>query len=264
MRSKVMSTSKIIGIIPARMSSSRFPGKPLAEIRGIPMLGHVYFRSKMSKTLDEVYVATCDKEIVDYIESIGGKAIMTADTHERASDRTAEAMLKVESEMGAKVDIVVMIQGDEPMLHPEMIDEVLQPMLEDDSILVANLMAPLKSRQEHDDPNEVKVVVDKKDFAIYFSREPIPSWKKGAQDVPMLKQVCIIPFIRDFLITFNELEPTPLEIIESVDMLRVLEHGRKVKMVSTDYDTYSVDTIEDLQRVETLMENDELVMKYRG
>ena len=189
---------------------------------------------------------------------------MTADTHERASDRTAEAMLKVESEMGAKVDIVVMIQGDEPMLHPEMIDEVLQPMLEDDSILVANLMAPLKSRQEHDDPNEVKVVVDKKDFALYFSREPIPSWKKGAQDVPMLKQVCIIPFIRDFLITFNELEPTPLEIIESVDMLRVLEHGRKVKMVSTDYDTYSVDTIEDLQRVETLMENDELVMKYRG
>lgn len=254
----------IIGIIPARMASSRLPGKPLQNIQGIPMLGHVYFRSKMSKTLDEVYVATCDQEIVDYIESIGGKAIMTADTHERASDRAAEAMLKVESELGIKVDILVMIQGDEPMLHPEMIDEVLQPLLDDDSILVANLMALLQSRQEHDDPNEVKVVVDKNNFALYFSREPIPSWKKGAHDVPMLKQVCIIPFKRDFLITFNELEPTPLEIVESVDMLRVLEHGYKVKMVPTDYDTYSVDTIEDLQRVDKLMENDNLVSRYRG
>ncbi len=254
----------IIGIIPARMASSRLPGKPLQKIQGIPMVGHVYLRSKLSKTLDEVYVATCDQEIADYIESVGGKAVMTADTHERASDRTAEAMLKIEKDMGAKVDIVVMIQGDEPMLDPEMIDEVLRPMLEDDSIVVANLMAPLKSREEHDDPNEVKVVVDRNDFALYFSREPIPSWKKGATDVPMLKQVCLIPFRRDFLITFNELEPTPLEIVESVDMLRVLEHGRKVKMVLTDYETYSVDTMEDLKRVEKLMENDKLVMQYRG
>src|SRR4030042_3802428 len=118
----------IIGIIPARMDSSRFPGKPLENINGIPMIGHVYLRSKLNKTFDDVYVATCDNQIKDYIESIGGKAIMTASTHERASDRTAEAMLKVEKKIGKKIDIVVMIQGDEPMIYPQMIDKVLAPM----------------------------------------------------------------------------------------------------------------------------------------
>ena len=178
---------KIIGIIPARMASSRFPGKPLAKIRGIPIVGHVYFRSKLCKTLDEVYVATCDNEIVDYIESVGGKAIMTSDTHERASDRTAEAMLRIEKETGRKIDIVVMIQGDEPMLYPEMVDMAIKPMLEDSTMQVVNLMSPLKSREEHEDVNEVKVVVDLKGFALYFSREPIPSWKKGTKNASMYK-----------------------------------------------------------------------------
>jgi 3-deoxy-manno-octulosonate cytidylyltransferase (CMP-KDO synthetase) len=211
-----------------------------------------------------VYVATCDKEITDYIGSIGGKAIMTSDSHERASDRTAEAMLKIESALGDKIDIVVMIQGDEPMLYPEMIEAAVKPVLEDETIQVVNLMSPLKSKEEQKDPNEVKVVIDLKGYALYFSREPIPSWKKGAREVPMYKQVCIIPFRRDFLIKFNELTPTPLEIIESVDMMRVLEHGYKVKMVSTNMDTYSVDTLEDLQRVENIMKNDRLILEYIG
>ena len=253
----------IIGIIPARMASTRFPGKPLAEILGIPMLGHVYLRSCMSKILDEVYIATCDSEIVDYADSLGAKAIMTDDTHERASDRTAEAMLKIESETNGRIDIVVMIQGDEPMIFPEMIDSAVQPLKSNEHILVSNLMAPLKTRKEHDDPNEVKVVVDKKDFALYFSREPIPSWKKGARSLSMMKQVCIIPFRRDFLIQFNELEPTPLEIAESVDMLRVLECGFRVKMIHTDKDTYSVDTVDDLRRVEKLMVHDPLMKMYQ-
>ena len=226
------------------------------------MVGHVYFRSKMNKTLKQVYVATCDKEIADYITSIGGESVMTAPTHERASDRVAEAMLKIEQKTGEKIDIVVMIQGDEPMLHPEMIDEAIKPMLRDDSIQVVNLMAPVKSREEHNDPNEVKVVVDLQGFALYFSREPIPSWKKGAKEVPMYKQVCIIPFRRDFLIRYNRLSPTPLEEIESVDMLRNLEHGYKVKMVRTAFDTYSVDTIEDLTKVEKLMTNDAILKSY--
>jgi 3-deoxy-manno-octulosonate cytidylyltransferase (CMP-KDO synthetase) len=256
---------KIIGIIPARMASTRFPGKPLAKILGIPMLGHVYFRSKMSLMLDDLYVATCDQIIMDYVKSIGGKAIMTADTHERASERTAEAMQKIEDKSGKKIDIVVMVQGDEPMIFPEMLDEAVRPLVEDEAILVSNLMAPLKTREEHDDPNEVKVVVDRNNFALYFSREPIPSWKKDAKSVPMLKQVCIIPFRRDFLVHFNEMETTPLEIIESVDMLRVIEHGYKVKMIPTDKDTYSVDTLEDLKRVEALMKKkDTLKEKYRN
>lgn len=253
---------KTVGIIPARMASTRFPGKPLAEILGIPMLGHVYFRSRMCRMLDDLYVATCDQEIADYIHSIGGKAVMTADTHERASDRTAEAMLKIESKNGYRVNIVVMIQGDEPMVYPDMIDASVQPLIRDEQIMVSNLMAPLKTRIEHDDPNEVKVVVDREGFALYFSREPIPSWKKGAESLPMLKQVCIIPFRRDFLIKFNQLEPTSLEVVESVDMLRAMEHGYKVKMIMTDKSTYSVDTVDDLKRVEMLMQHDRLVKRY--
>lgn len=257
-----MKEINIIGIIPARMASTRFPGKPLAKILGIPMVGHVYFRSKQSKTLNEVYIATCDKEIMNYANSIGAKAVLTKDTHERASDRTAEAMFKIETETNNKIDIVVMIQGDEPMVYPEMITEAIRPMLDDGSILVTNLMAPLMTKEEQADPHEVKVVVDKKNFALYFSREPIPSWKKGAKEIPMLKQVCIIPFRRDFLIKFNQIESTPLEIVESVDMLRVLENGYRIKMVLTKYQTYSVDTTRDLQFVENLMKNDHLIMNY--
>jgi 3-deoxy-manno-octulosonate cytidylyltransferase (CMP-KDO synthetase) len=217
----------------------------------------------MSKTLNQVYVATCDSEIANYIESIGGKAVMTANTHERASDRTAEAMSKIEKQIGGKADVVVMIQGDEPMVYPEMIEESIKPMLNDSSINVVNLMATLKSKEEQNDPHEVKVVVDQNSFALYFSRESIPSWKKAATSVPMLKQVCIIPFKRDFLIKFNELNSTPLEIVESVDMLRVLEHGYKVKMVLTKFDTYSVDTIDDLKKVEKLMASDLLMNQYK-
>ena len=169
-------------------------------------------------------------------------------------------MKKIETDQ--LVDIVVMIQGDEPMLFPEMIDDALKPMLADETIMVTNLMAPLKTQLEHEDPNEVKVVVDQDNFALYFSREPIPSRKKDGADVKPLKQVCIIPFRRDFLIKFNSLPQTPLEIIESVDMLRLLENGMKVKMVPTQYDTYSVDTNEDLQKVVKLMENDPLINEY--
>lgn len=245
------------------MASSRFPGKPLAPISGIPMVGHVYLRSKMSKVLQDVYVATCDDEIVKYIESIGGKAIMTADTHERASDRCAEALMKIEKKTGKNIDVVVMIQGDEPMLYPDMVDKAVEPILGENKIQVVNLMGPLKNRDEHNDPNEVKVVVDRNNFALYFSREPIPSWKKGAKDLPMLKQICIIPFRRDFLLQFNELPQTPLEIAESVDMLRILEHGYKVKMVLVNYETYSVDTREDLNKVEGLMPSDPLFLSYK-
>lgn len=253
---------KIIGIIPARLASSRLPNKPMADILGMPMIGHVYFRSKMSSIFDEVYVATCDKEIYDYITGIGGKAVMTADTHERASDRTAEALLKVENETGSKVDIVVMIQGDEPMINPEMISAAVQPLLEDNSLNITNLMESMQTQVEHEDPAEVKVVVDKKSNALYFSREPIPSRKKGATNIPMLKQVCIIPFRRDFLLEYNNMEQTPLEIIESVDMNRLIENGIPIRMVMRSEETFSVDTIADLNNVNNRMKNDPLLNKY--
>jgi len=253
----------IISIIPARMGSSRFPGKPMANILGMPMIGHVYKRVKMSKTLSEVYVATCDKEIYDYIESIGGKAVMTSNCHERCSDRCAEAMLKIENETSEKCDIMVMVQGDEPLTFPEMIDEAVTPMLQDKSIKITNLVADINSISSFEDPNEVKVVMDKFNNAIYFSREPIPSRKKGVLAVPMKKQVCVIPFTRDFLLEYNQMEPTPLEIIESVDMMRILENGMKVKMVSTKYNTKAVDTQEDLDRVIDMMKEDRLIASYK-
>jgi 3-deoxy-manno-octulosonate cytidylyltransferase (CMP-KDO synthetase) len=167
-------------------------------------------------------------------------------------------MLKIEKGENTKVDIMVMVQGDEPLTFPEMIDEAVQPMLDDKEVIITNLVADLETVEEFEDPNEVKVVMDLEGNAIYFSREPIPSRKKGILDVPMKKQVCVIPFTRDFLLKYNEIEPTRLEVIESVDMMTIIEHGRKVKMIPTSYITKAVDTPEDLKRVMGMMREDNL------
>ncbi len=244
----------ILALIPARMGSSRFPGKPMAPILGKPMIGHVYERVAQSPMLSMTAVATCDKEIFDYIESIGGVALMTADTYERASDRCAEALLKLEKANNTRYDIVVMVQGDEPMTHPDMIAEALQPMLDDPTIQVTNLLGQIKDIAEFEDRNCIKVVCDLNSNALYFSREPIPTRCK-VDAIPMGKQVCIIPFRRDYLLEYTRLAPTPLEIAESVDMMRILEHGMKVRMVPTQHDTQAVDTLEDLEKVARLMQD---------
>lgn len=253
---------KTIAIIPARMGSSRFPGKPMTLIQGVPMIGHCYHRTRMCEDLLETYVATCDEEIYHYIHSIGGKAVMTSDSHERATDRTAEAMLKIEQDIGDKVDVVVMVQGDEPMVTPEMISQALSPFREHSDVKVVNLMAKMGTIEEFQDPNEVKVVVNRDNEAIYFSREPIPSLRKGAKAVPMLKQVCIIPFKRDYLLEFNELDETELERIESVDMMRIIENGGVVNMVMTHEAIFSVDTEHDRSVVEMKMAGDRLMPLY--
>lgn len=244
----------ILAIIPARMGSSRFPGKPLARILGKPMIGHVYQRVNECSALTDTIVATCDVEIFDYITSIGGTAVMTADTYERASDRCAEALLKHEEAVGVQYDIVVMVQGDEPMTHPEMITEAVQPLLENPEVQIVNLLGKIQSNDEFFDRNCIKVVCDLQNNALYFSREPIPT-KSKTSEIPIGKQVCVIPFKRAFLLEYTHLQPTPLEIAESVDMLRVLEHGMKVKMVPTSYESYAVDTPEDLTKVSNLMQN---------
>lgn len=253
----------VIAIIPARMDSSRFPGKPMELIHGIPMIGHCYLRTNMCPELLKTYVATCDQVIFDYIKSIGGNVVMTSNKHTRATDRTAEAMIKIEKNLGLSVDAVVMVQGDEPMVTPEMITESIMPLKQIKEINVVNLMANMDTVDEFNDSNEVKVVVNKKSFAMYFSREPIPSRKKGVKNVPMMKQVCVIPFRRDYLIRFNEMPETDLEIIESIDMMRILENGEKVFMQFTKNEAYSVDTIEDLKRVEQKMINDKLIKEYQ-
>jgi 3-deoxy-manno-octulosonate cytidylyltransferase (CMP-KDO synthetase) len=252
-----------IAIIPARMGSSRFPGKPLAQILDVPMIGHCFFRTAMSRKVDATYIATCDEEIRDYANAVGAPCIMTSASHERASDRIAEAMLTIEGETRKRHDIVVLMQGDEPMVRPEMIDLAIQGMQDCDDAKVVNLMAPIADLEDFEDPNEVKVVVSSDDYAIYFSREPIPSRRKGILDGPRLKQVCIIPFRRDYLLEYNATPQTTLEKIESVDMMRVIETGRRIKMIMSPFDTFAVDTPEDLAFVQAQMANDELLPHYR-
>lgn len=244
---------KILALIPARMGSSRFPGKPMARLAGKPMIGHVYERVARNPMLAATVVATCDREIADYIRTIGGRAVMTGSHHERASDRCAEALGLLEAADGVTYDIMVMVQGDEPMTHPDMISEAISPMLEDDSLQIVNLLGKIESIAEFEDRNCIKVVCDLQGYALYFSREPIPTRCK-VPVVPMGKQVCIIPFRRDFLLEYTRMTPTPLEIAESVDMMRVLEHGLKVRMVPTNYRSYAVDTPEDLVKVEQLLQ----------
>jgi 3-deoxy-manno-octulosonate cytidylyltransferase (CMP-KDO synthetase) len=234
----------------------------MALIHGIPMIGHCLQRAQMCSDLIETYVATCNKEIAEYVESIGGKAIMTSSSHERATDRTAEAMLIIEDQLGYKIDIVVMIQGDEPMTTPRMISQALSPFSKDNSINVVNLMSDIEFDVEFQDPNEVKVVINKNNDAIYFSREPIPSKQKGETDGPMRKQVCVIPFRRNFLLKFNEMDETILEKIESVDMLRAIENGYKVRMIYSEDASFSVDTKEDLDNVIIKMKDDPLMKSY--
>jgi 3-deoxy-manno-octulosonate cytidylyltransferase (CMP-KDO synthetase) len=245
----------ILALIPARMGSSRFPGKPMAPLLGKPMIGHVWERVTRSPIVTLAAVATCDEVIVNYVQSIGGTAVMTSDRHERASDRCAEALLILERERGMRFDIVVMIQGDEPMLHPDMIGEAVQPLLDDPAVHISNLLGTITSPAEFEDRNCIKVVCDLHSNALYFSREPIPTRVRGAQ-IPMRKQVCVIPFRRDYLMRYTQLAPTPLEIAESVDMMRVLEHGESVRMVPTRHESQSVDTEADLIKVERLMRDE--------
>jgi 3-deoxy-manno-octulosonate cytidylyltransferase (CMP-KDO synthetase) len=248
---------KILVLIPARMGSSRFPGKPMAPLLGIPMIEHVYRRVAQNRGVAAAVVATCDAEIADHIRSIGGRVAMTGSHHERASDRCAEALEDIERADGVRFDIVVMVQGDEPLVHPGMIDEAVAPMIADPHILVTNLLGRISGDAEFEDRNCIKVVCDRNGDALYFSREPIPTRSKGV-NAPMGKQICVIPFRRQFLSDYTRLMPTPLEIAESVDMMRVLENGLKVRMVPTSHESFSVDTEADRVRVEQLLRHDAL------
>lgn len=252
---------KAIAILPARMGASRFPGKPLHPIRGIPLIGHCYYRTVLASGVQATYVATCDEEIADYVRAIGGTPIMTSTRHNRASDRTAEAMLKIEQETGEQVDVVIMVQGDEPLILPETIAETLCHFA-DPSVEIVNIMSRLRSREAFEDRNNVKVVVNRQGDAMYFSREAIPSGWKGFDHIPMYMQVGVIAFRRDALIRFNSTAEMPLEKIESVDMNRVLEIGGKIRMVLTEAMTIGVDTPQEADEVGRLLADDTVFARY--
>ena len=248
---------KTIAVIPARMGSSRFPGKPIAKILGRPMIEHIYKRVAMSKSLDATYIATCDEEIRQIAEGFGAQVIMTSDIHERASDRVAEAVVYLDA------DLIVMVQGDEPMTHPDMIDTAVAPFKDDPELGCVNLVRKIDHEADYLDANTIKVVMNQHNDALYMSRRPIPTLAKtGFANTAAYKQVCIIPFRRSTLYQYTHLTPTPLEQLESIDMLRLLEHGMQVKMVPTEFNTQAVDTPEDLARVEKLMASDPLLSRY--
>lgn len=252
---------RAVGIIPARMAATRFPGKPLARILGMPMIGHCYHRTRLASGLDEAFVATCDEEIAEYIRGIGGRVVMTAPTHTRATSRTAEALEILERETGEQVDFVVMVQGDEPLISPESIGATLAHF-SDPTVEIANIMSKLATFEAFVDKNNVKVVVNASSDALYFSREPIPSPWKGWEQLPRYMQTGIIAFRREKLLAFIRMDETVLEQCESVDMNRVLENGGRIRMVRSEAATIGVDTPEELAEAEKLLRSDPTVKRY--
>ena len=242
----------ILAVIPVRMGSSRFPGKPLKKINGIPMVQRVIENCTKSKLITNLVTATCDKEIFEFVNSIKKEVVMTSKKHTRASDRVCEAVKILEKRKKRKYKIVVMIQGDEPMITGRMIDIALKPMMREKSTNVINLMGPIISKKELFNKNTIKVACDKKMNAIYFSRSVIPNFKKFKKNY-FFKQVCVIPFKRDFLFKYSSLKETKLEKAESIDMLRVIENNFKVKLVKIPHYTHAVDSLKDLKIVEQLI-----------
>lgn len=252
----------IIAVIPARMGAKRLPGKPLADILGMPMIGHVYNRTKMCPDFQEVYIATCDKEIAEYIKSIGGEVIMTSKDHMRSTDRVAEAVRYIEDDYDLKPDLVVMVQGDEPLVNEQMVANSISPLLIDPGVEIVTLMTEITNPDEINDPNSVKVVVDNNNFALYLSRSAIPYQKRGVEGLPVLKKVNVVAMRRDFLMHFSALSPSTLELVESIGMLRLLESGIRIKMVFSDTYTVSVDTEKDLKIATELLKEDFWTSKY--
>ena len=246
-------------VIPARMGSSRYPGKPLAPLLGLPLILHVWRRCKLDTAFDRVVIATCDSEIEAAAIDAGADVVMTADTHERATDRTEEAIENLKLDLDDD-DFVLMVQGDEVLVNPDMTGVIVKNY-EDNRPDVVNLVSRLYRAEDHDDPNTVKVVAAPNGDALYFSRAPIPS-RPRADNPPAYQQTGVIGFSWSFLRKFSELPQTPLEKIESVDMLRVLEHSYPLKFVFTDIETIGVDTPADLARAEQVLRDDATTPLY--
>ena len=244
-----MTDAKVIAVVPARMASTRFPGKPLAEIGGLPMIEHVRRRALLAEGIADVVVATCDKVIFDTVVGYGGKAAMTAPTHERSSERVAEAMRSLAA------DVVINAQGDEPLLLPLDLERVCRPFKKDAVVCCVSLLSPLESEVDGSNPNIVKAACDRFGRVVFFSRAPIP-YRMKPGTVPVYRETGIRAFRSDFLQTYVKLSETPLEKVESVDMLRVVEHGYPIHSAMADAATVGVDHPSDIAIVEKLLNTD--------
>lgn len=243
-----------VAIIPARMAATRFPGKPLVDLCGKPMIQWVYERASRAKGISRVIVATCDREIAEAVASFGGEAVMTSADHRSGTDRIAEAARDLDA------DIVINVQADEPLIDPLSIEAALAPFTscrserceESHGVVMTSLMAPI-DRETAKDPNLVKVVVTNDNYALYFSRSLIPYERKPLEGRRIYGHVGLYGYTKDFLLKLASLEPTPLEKAESLEQLRVLEHGYRIKMVEVPDRPLGVDTWGDLERVRELI-----------
>ncbi len=239
---------KIVAIIPARMGASRFHGKPLAKILDLPMIEHVRRRVCLS-AIDDVYVATCDQEIYSTVTAYGGKAIMTARTHERCTDRVEEAARHLDA------DIIAIIQGDEPLFLPDTLSVLTEPFNTDGSILCTNLLSIIDNEDDFIDEDVVKAVLNIKNNIVYYSRSPIP-FQRVKNQCDRYRQTGISAFTKEFLHQFTRLSATPKEITESIDFLRIIEHGYPVRGVIYPQRTIGVDRIDDISPVEKILRED--------
>jgi 3-deoxy-manno-octulosonate cytidylyltransferase (CMP-KDO synthetase) len=238
---------KVVGVIPARYDSSRFPGKALAEIAGKPMIRHVYERCSECERLDGLYIATDDRRIYDAARGFTDDVLMTSREHESGTDRVAEAAGKIDA------DVFVNIQGDEPLIEPAAVEAVIPPFETDPAVKMVTLARPSDDPSEISSPNTCKVTVDESGNALYFSRAPIPYHRKPPRTPGYLLHVGIYAYRREFLLALSGLEKTPLETAEGLEMLRALEHGYDVRVVIGDFTSVSVDTEDDLKRVRQLV-----------
>jgi 3-deoxy-manno-octulosonate cytidylyltransferase (CMP-KDO synthetase) len=250
---------QIVCVIPARMGSSRFPGKPLQPACGLPMIIHIAKRCLLSNQINKVIVATCDEEIQEVCQQYGIDSIMTSESHERCTDRVSEAIDNLGIDFQPD-DFILMVQGDEILVTPDMLDTVIEDYKQN-AATVTNLLSRLYSSKDHLDPNVVKVVSTPENRALYFSRAAIPSTFRDNNAVAY-QQTGVIGFSRKFLREFSLLPQTPLEKVESIDMLRVLEHNLPLRVVHTQMETIAVDVPADLERAEMVLRQDQLVELY--
>ena len=239
---------KIVCVIPARYASTRLPGKPLADIAGKPMVVRTYERALLAKKPSEVIVAVDDERVLSAVQSAGGKAVMTAKNHPTGTDRLAEV-----AEKFPDADVIINIQGDEPLIDPQIIDALAQVFVDDESLQMATVKTPM-TEEEKNKPGNVKVVTDKNEFALYFSRSLIP-YPRENTGVTVYKHIGIYGYRRDFLLQYAKMQPTPLEQTESLEQLRALENGYKIKVITTDKHFVGVDTPEDLAEVNKIYQS---------
>jgi 3-deoxy-manno-octulosonate cytidylyltransferase (CMP-KDO synthetase) len=244
MRNKEEKT-EVIGVIPARYQSSRFEAKVLADLNGKPVVQWVWERARESKLLDELIIACDDERVASVCHGFGAQVIFTAKGHVSGTDRIAEVVNPLD------VRVVVNIQGDEPLIHPSMIDNVARAVMDDETIRVATIMRKIERAQDITDPHVVKVVVDKNNFALYFSRSPIPFLARNSEisDPVYYKHIGLYGYSKDFLFMYKNMAPSTLERTERLEQLRILQEGYRIKVIETAHDTIGVDTPEDLEKV---------------